>query len=108
MLEMFTPLETTLISILIAIVAGWGTFLGMGKRFMTRAECLLYQEKSALAENQAIHNRRAEDKQIKKDVDKLLSTTNLQFRMLREIIVYMDIPAENKTKILNMKPVKDD
>lgn len=103
----FTGLETALLSLLIAIVAGIGTFLGMGKRFMSRTECVLRHQNVELADEQNKEARSVARQQIKRDVDKLLSSSNIQFKMLRGIVTYMDLPPEVKEKLLNKTPGPD-
>jgi uncharacterized membrane protein YozB (DUF420 family) len=88
----YSGLETTLIALITAIVSCVGLFIAMGKVFMTRRECELH--------NRAIESA---DTETCKKIQELLNIQSLQFRMLRTIIVYMDIPQDKKEAILNMK-----
>lgn len=88
----FSGLETLLITLLVAVISCLGTFCSMGRRYMTRKECDLKQD-----------SRLTSDLVLGGKVDKLLRSQNLQFAMLREIVIYLDIPKDVQTKILNMK-----
>lgn len=93
----FTGLELVLISVIIGLITCAGTFFSMGKRFVTKESCALQHQSVGV-----------EGKALTLEIGKLVANSNLQFMMLREIIVYMDLPSDIKTKILNMRPGQAD
>ena len=98
----FTGLETVLISILLAFVACLGTFLTMGRRFMSRSECVLNHELNAKAALREAEAEADANNKIQASIGKLMRSQDLQFKMLRGIITYMDLAPDVKEKLLNM------
>ncbi len=101
----FSPLEFALLSLVFTVVGG--IIVGIvvrylsANRFMTRAEC---QEKHAndCRSNKDLHNKIEELKQQQeKFQDAVAERNHILFRMLRGLVVYSDLSAENKEKILN-------
>jgi hypothetical protein len=90
-------METMLIAILTAIISCIALFLTMGKVFMTRRECAL--------QHQAVQTA---DSETAGKIQELIHIQSLQFKMLRSLIVYMDIPKEKKDAILNMSGQPND
>ncbi len=86
----YSGLETTLIALMTAIVSCIGLFIAMGKVFMTRRECSL--------QHQTI---KSNDGDTAKKIQELIDIQQIQFQMLRSIVLYMDIPRAEKQEILN-------
>ena len=88
----YSGMETILIALITALVSCVGLFFAMSKVFMTRKECQVHLQNNTSSESQTC-----------KKIDQLMNIQNLQFRMLRTMILYMDLPQDKKEKILNMK-----
>lgn len=91
---MFTPLETSLVASVVALIGICATvFIMKGnndQRYMTRSECaterqLQCQERAALRDN----------------LEGLKRTMRISLNMSRALVVHSDIPDEIKTAILN-------
>jgi uncharacterized membrane protein YraQ (UPF0718 family) len=101
----FSPLEFALLSLVFTVIGG--IIVGIvvrylsANRFMTRVEC---QEKHAndCRFNQDLH-KKIEDlqRQQEKFQEAVAERNHILFRMLRGLVVYSDISAENKERILN-------
>jgi hypothetical protein len=85
---MCTPLEAFLFALLAAVISCVGLFFTLASRFVTKAEC-------DLAHKQVLS--------YESDIAGLCKDIKLIFRMLRAVVVNMDIPREELEKILNMK-----
>ena len=85
-----------LIAVVSVILSAITLLLGMGKIFMTRRECRL--------QHQAID---ATDGQTAQRMQELIKIQKAQFQMLRSIVLYMQIPEDQKEKILNMPGARD-
>lgn len=101
----FSPLEFGLLSLFLTVTGG--IIVGIvvrylsSNRFMTRRECA---EKHAndCRSNQDLHQKIEElQQQQEKFQDGIAERNHILFRMLRGLVVYSDISAENKEKILN-------
>lgn len=81
----FSGLETILISVVVGLVASGVVaakmFFTLTANFVRRTEC-------------------EKEHQISAEVSTKL---DLQFRMLRAVILYLDLPPEKKSEILNMR-----
>lgn len=86
---MLTGLETFLLCVLSAFIASVTMLLGLTKKFVLKSECVLTHGPLMKALNEINVNQR------------------ILFRMLRAIVVNMEIPVDEKTKILNMSPGED-
>jgi|GEM_PF-4941147 len=103
----FSGLETLLISLLVAVIACVTLFWRMSSRFVTHDECKRNHD-GANSDDEQI--RQLLEKMEKKmdDRDARMNTKHeLLFRMMRAVILYMDLPAEKKTEILNMRPNRE-
>jgi len=87
----YSGLETMLIALLSAFISCMGLFFAMTKIFMTRRECSLHLQANDSSESQTCRK-----------MDKILKAQDIQFQMLRAIVVNMDIDKPEKQKILNM------
>lgn len=99
-----TPLETVLgssiIALLSSVTAGVAVKLVIGGKYVTKDEC---------------HQRHESDncrdellrKQSQKDMSELKKSNNIQFRMIRALVTYSDIPPEEQAKILNTNGGRD-
>jgi len=87
----YSGLETTLIGLLSALISCAALFFGMTRVFMTRRECSLHLQANDSSESQTCRK-----------MDKLIRAQDIQFQMLRAIVVNMDIDKAEKQKILNM------
>ena len=87
----YSGLETMLIALLSAFISCAGLFFALTRIFMTRKECNLNLRANNSTESQTCRK-----------IDELINAQSLQFRMLRSIIVNMDIDKQEKEKILNM------
>jgi len=101
----FSMLELTLMSagctVLGAVVAGIVIRLLTGNRFVTQQECRARHASDCQMRTQLfekIDELRAGQKQFQESVD---AKNSMVFRMLRSMVVYMDIPQEQKERILN-------
>jgi len=84
---LLTPLETLLGGALVSLVTGLAVRLLMGGAFVTRQQCRLNHERE------------------RRDSDSVQRKLDVQFRMLRALIVHSDLPAEKKEEILNERGV---
>ena len=89
-----TSLETALITGFSAIIGAVVTHLTMSFRCVNKAQC----ERRHHEENNACAARHAEDC---KSNEALRKNQQTQFRMIRALVVYSDIPKEEKERILN-------
>lgn len=87
----FTPLEALLVGAVISVVSG----------LLVRVRCVGPKEC-------AEHRRDTEEAfmRLAESLDGLKKSIDIQFRMLRAIVPYLDLPASEKAKILNMGPTK--
>jgi hypothetical protein len=93
-----TPLETILGTSIIALLssgtAGLAVKLILGGKYVTKEECQ-GRHKADNCRDDLIR------KQQQQDMQDLKKSSNIQFRMIRALITYSDIPAHEKEKILN-------
>jgi len=101
----FSMLEITLISGLFtalgAVVAGVVIRMLSDKRFVTQSECAARHASDCQMSSQLIakiDEMREGQEKFQASVD---AKNSLVFRMLRSMVVYMDIPQEQKERILN-------
>ncbi|WP_461210399.1 hypothetical protein [Desulfocurvus sp. DL9XJH121] len=78
-----TPLETLLGGALVSFITGVSVRLFMGGAFVTRQQCRLNHE-------QDCRNNGSVQRKL-----------DIQFRMLRALIIHSDLPVEKKEEILN-------
>lgn len=84
-----------MLSAITAFVACITLLLIFSRNFMTCKACNIRHE---LLEKEGKDANRIAERQIAQ----LIKKHDIQFRMLREIIVHLDLPADKKAKILNM------
>jgi hypothetical protein len=102
---MLSTLELAMLSLVFTIVGG--VIVGIVVRylstnqFMTRRECV-ERHANDCRSNHDLH-RKIEDlqKQQEKFQEGVAERNHILFRMLRGLVVYSDMSAENKEKILN-------
>lgn len=101
----FSPLEFALLSLICTVMGG--VIVGIvvrylsANRFMTREECDAKHANDCRS-NQDLHRKIEELKQQQeKFQDGIAERNHILFRMLRGLVVYSDLSAENKEKILN-------
>jgi len=78
-----TPLETLFGGALVSIITGVTVRLLMGGSFVTRQQCSLNHEQECRNNGSVQHK------------------LDIQFRMLRALILHSDLPTEKKEEILN-------
>lgn len=92
----FTPLETTLITIVGSVIVG----IVIRSRSVGKAECK--EHRDAFGTNcQHLHSEA--DANLKEQLGRINTKLNTIFRMNRAMAVHMDIPEDQKVKILNEK-----
>lgn len=93
-----SPLEASLIGGLVAVISSGTTGVLvkaiLGGKYVTKEQC----------NEQHRHDQCRDDlirKQQSNDMQELKKSSNIQFRMIRALITYSDIPKHEKEKILN-------
>lgn len=86
----FTPLETMGIAAFFSLMSAVAVRLLFSRSFVTRVQCSSEREKLCL-----------EREQIRELMTALKEGQRIQFKMLRSVIVHLDIPAEKREEILN-------
>ena len=89
----FTGLETALIAAFSAFTACVGLMIGMSRRFISREECQRQEEAGSVT-----------SRAIKQHLDRMTLNQDMQCRMLRAIVLHMNLPVEIKNEIMNMQP----
>jgi len=100
----FSGLETLLIAILMAVVACVTLFWRVSKNYVTHEKCQrnhLDTEKDDTQIKELLEKMEKKMDQQSKRVD---GKNELMFRMLCAVISYLDLPAEKRQEILNMRP----
>ncbi|MBU1001924.1 MAG: hypothetical protein KKE73_05330 [Proteobacteria bacterium] len=82
-----TPLETLLGSAIISIITALSVRLVLGGSFVTKVQCRLNHDQECRTNGS-----------IQRKLD-------IQFRMLRALILHSDLPTEKKEEILNERGV---
>lgn len=101
----FSGLETTTISIIGSIVTAAVVRVWMGRSFVSKEACLASRE--ACKEVQSVDQCRVGDKikAVEESLGDLSRKTARdqaqQYRMLRALVVYSNIPQAQQTEILN-------
>ncbi len=88
---MCTPLEAFLFAMLAAFISCVGLLITLSSRFVTKNECSLAHKEVVL---------------FRDEMESLCVDIRLIFKMLRAVVVHMDIPREDIEKILNMSADK--
>jgi hypothetical protein len=88
---MFSGFETVLISAIMAVLSAGGAILGMTKKFVAKTDCAYHH-------NSVIQS----DTEIKARLAQISDKQDLQFKMLRTMILHMELPADKKSDLLNM------
>lgn len=103
----FSGLETTLVSLLGSAVTGAVVRVWMGRSFVTKDNCASSKSSCGQIHEVAQEMMDSKIKAIKDELATLTAKTGRDqakiFRMLRALIVYSDIPADQKQQILNEK-----
>lgn len=86
-----TPLETFLFCLVSAVLSAVGTISLLTKKFMTKEECELKHKTIG-----------TEFSTVSDSIDEMCGKQDLMFKMLRSVIVHLDIPKEDIERILNM------
>ena len=86
----FSPLETLLCSLFFAIISAIAVRLFLGKKYMTREECAAYHGNDAKIRESVGHK-----------IDNLAQQNQVIFRMIRGLVIYSEMDAGNKERILN-------
>lgn len=89
---MFTGVETVMISLFTSFLSCAGTIVAMSKKFVVKGDCFFHHQTA-----------QREDDGIKEKLERINDKQDLQFRMLRIIIIHMDMPNDKKGEILNMR-----
>ncbi|WP_024333112.1 hypothetical protein [Desulfotignum balticum] len=101
----FSTLELTLMSglftVLGAIIAGIVIRVLTGSRFVTQSECTARHSGDCRSNEDLIAKIEEMRKGQEKFQESVDAKNSLVFRMLRSMVVYMDIPQEQKERILN-------
>jgi len=97
----FTGLETLLISATSVFVGAVGMLLSACNRYVTKKECQLKHENEDNIYKSLKNDFTTFKEELKESQREVKKNQEGQSKMLRAIILYLDIPDEKKQEILN-------
>lgn len=90
---MFSGFETVLISAFMSFISCAGTIYAMTRKFVAKGDCAYHHS-----------GVQREDADINKKLERINQKQDMQFRMLRVLILQLELPNDKKVEILNMRP----